>query len=160
MTDIYAQEKTACKHSLRYIQITAKHVVGILNRISSLMRRRRYNMEEVSVSFDDEGKAHIIVAIDGSLIDIEQVIHQLEKLHDVYEVYDATFQEDEILNAVYVVVPHEKDFETFPEKPLKIIQIHNGVKGVFSLSIKDSPAFFQFLSKKQYHYTHRVLSLL
>ncbi len=65
--DIYADERMNLEHSLRFIYIKCKNVVGILNRVASLMRRKRYNMEEVSVFFDQENTAHMLIAIDGRL---------------------------------------------------------------------------------------------
>lgn len=160
MQDIYAATPKTKQHSLRYIHIIARDVIGILNRISSTMRRRRYNLEEVSVSFDSMGKSHIIVAIDGELLDVEQVIHQLQKLHDVFDVCDVTHEDENLYYAVYVQVEQKSVIETFPEKPVKIVENNNGFKGIFALSLKSAPAFIEFLNKNNYYYIKRVLSLI
>ena len=161
MADIYANGHKESDHSLRFIHITAEHVVGILNRIASLMRRRRYNMEEVSVSFDSEGLAHMIIAVDGELFDVEQVIHQIAKLHDVIDVYDATHRQDKLFNAVYVRVSDKSVFESFPEQPLKVVENQKeGYTGVFALNVKEKESFEKFLDENNYYYIRRVLSLI
>jgi len=91
-TDIYTTDEQAEKqHSMRYISITVTNATGILNRILSLMRRKRYNMEEVVVTFDRKNnKAEIVLAMDARAHDINHVIQQIRKLHDVHSVKDIT----------------------------------------------------------------------
>lgn len=173
--DIYADELMDREHSLRYIHIVAKDVIGILNRIASLMRRKRYNMEEVSVSFDDQGRAHFVVAIDGRLHDVQHVIQQLLKLYDVYEAYDATHHYDRLYNAVYVQVSSEEDFKLFPVQPAKVVTLENlhdpqsvqdlgntpgGLYGIFIVSMQETPALMQFLHEENYPYRRRVMGLI
>jgi len=168
MVDIYSQSSNHKSHSLRYIHIIAKNVVGILNRIASLMRRKRYNMEEVSVSFDDQNLAHMIIAVDGNLIDIELVIHQINKLHDVFEVYDATHLQDKLFNGVYVQVSNRNDFKKFPIQPLNIteeknitgVMVEKVITGVFMIKLEEAAEFYNFLNKRKYKYIRRVLSLI
>lgn len=159
--DIYANGQKNKQHSLRFIHIKAANVVGILNRIASLMRRRRYNMEEVSVSFDNEGIAHMIIAIDGELFDIEQVVHQVAKLHDVIDVYDATYKKDKLFHAIYVQASKKKIFETFPESPIKIVENdEGGVTGVFTVNVENKDSFIRFLTEHGFLYVRRILSLI
>ena len=91
-TDIYTvDEKEQKEHSMRYISITVSNVTGILNRIMSLMRRKRFNIEELTVTFDRKNnKAEIILAMDARTHDINHVIQQIRKLHDVHSVEDIT----------------------------------------------------------------------
>ena len=159
MSDIYSNQPQNTNHSLRYIHITARNVIGILNRISSLMRRKRYNMEEVSVSFDDENKAHIIIAVDGNMLDIELVMNQINKLHDVFDVYDASHLHLKLFNGIYVELTNKKEFEEFPIKPLKIIKDVK-ITGIFMVPIAEVTSFYNFLNKKKYKYIRRIISLI
>ena len=160
MNDVYPHKINCIKHSLRYIHIITQNVVGILNRISSLMRRKRYNMEEVSVSFDNNNQAHIIIAIDGEILDIEQVIHQIEKLHDVKEVYDASHKKDLFFNGVYVQADSSEDIKDFPIQPVKILDREKGINAVFIVSVDESPKFYEFLEQNNFSYIHRITSLI
>ncbi|MBI2463790.1 hypothetical protein HYV57_02450 [Candidatus Peregrinibacteria bacterium] len=159
-TDIYTQEEFDREHSLRFIHIVARNVVGILNRIASLMRRKRYNMEEVSVAFDHAGRAHMTLAVDGRKIDVAQAIHQLHKLYDVFEVYDVTDKRDRLYNIFDVVVPQKKLLNNFPILTHRILPNSGCYKGVFIVSLDETPAFLEFLRKKKYSYVRRILSLI
>lgn len=158
--DIYSEEAFNADHSLRYLHITARDVIGILNRIASLMRRRRYNMEEVSVSFDNEGKAHIIVAVDGRLHDVNHVIEQVKKLYDVFEVVDATHQHDQLYHMVFVKVDSEERFKSFPVQPDKIVGLDDGLRGLFVVSLEDMPRLMQFIQSEKYPYRRRIMGLI
>lgn len=87
-TDIYTtDEHGQNQHSMRHISIQVSNVTGILNRVLSLMRRKRYNMEKVVVNFDRKNNtAEIILAMDAKTHDINHVIQQIRKLHDVHGV--------------------------------------------------------------------------
>lgn len=157
---VYSNDKNDIVHSLRYIHIITKNIVWILNRIASLMRRKRYNMEEVSLSFDNKDKAHFIIALDWELFDIQQIINQIDKLYDVYDVYDATHLKDEFFNAFYVTVLSEKEFDNFPYKNISLIKKWNKIKWVFMLSLDDSIVFNKFLNEKWYYFIRRLVSLI
>lgn len=158
--DIYSIDHGDLEHSLRYIHITSRNVVGMLNRVASLMRRNRYNMEEVSVSFDDEKKAHIIVAVDGRLIDVQHAIEQLRKLHDVFEVVDVTGDADRLFMAFYVEVDKEAEFKKFSIEPGRIVELDGKVKGVFIVPLADTASFIRFLREGDYHYRRRIMTLI
>lgn len=91
-TDIYTtDEHGQNQHSMRHISIQVSNVTGILNRVLSLMRRKRYNMEEVVVTFDRKNNmAEIILALDARAHDMNHVIQQIRKLHDVHKVEEIT----------------------------------------------------------------------
>lgn len=160
--DVYTSETVDKEHSLRYIHVVCKNVVGILNRICSLMRRKRYNIEDISVAFDDIGKAQITIAIDGRLLDVQQVIRQLHKLHDVFDVYDSTFQHDKIYHAFYVRAKTRtgKEFKDFPIEPNRIVCDADGCKGVFMATLMQAPELLEYLDKNGFGYVRRIVSLL
>lgn len=158
--DIYSDEALGADHSLRYLHIIARNVVGILNRIASLMRRRRYNMEEVSVSFDGQGRAHIVIAIDGRLHDVNHVIQQLRKLYDIYDVYDATHEHGRLYHAVFVQVKDESRFDTFPIAPDKVVEMEDGLHGIFTLPLEEMPTLLRFLDEEKIPYWRRIMGIL
>ena len=64
---------------------------GVLNRISSLFRRRNYNIESLSVGHSEvPGLSRMTIVVRGDDHVVEQVAKQLEKLINVTEVVDVT----------------------------------------------------------------------
>lgn len=64
---------------------------GVLNRISSLFRRRNYNIESLSVGHSEiPGLSRMTIVVKGDEQVVEQVAKQLEKLINVTEVVDVT----------------------------------------------------------------------
>lgn len=158
--DIYSDEKLDQVHSMHYLHIKAANRIGILNRISSLMRRKRYNMEEVSVSFDSDNQAHIIIAIDSRKTDTNHVQKQLSKLHDVVQVNDVTDQYERIYNSISVKVKDESEFDTFPIKPHRIIKRNEKIKGVFILKLSETAEFMQIVLSGDYEYRRQIIGLI
>lgn len=159
-TDIYTDERLDQAHSMHYIHIKAENKVGILNRISSLMRRKRYNMEEVSVSFDTQNFAHIIVAIDSRQTDVEHVIKQLHKLHDINLVRDITDKYDKLYNSISVKVDHEKEFQSFPIQPHRIINRNGKIKGIFTLTLAETTDLMHTIIESGYEYRRQIIGLI
>ncbi|HCW32324.1 MAG: hypothetical protein UT55_C0027G0002 [Candidatus Peregrinibacteria bacterium GW2011_GWE2_39_6] len=158
--DIYSEEVLDRVHSLRYILILAKDVIGILNRITSLMRRNRYNMEEVSVSFDQQGKAHILIAIDGRSYDVNHAMAQLRKLYDVYDVKDVTHEHERLFNVIYVEVGSADQFKLFPLPPGRTVKLEQGLCGIFVISLEQTNSLLQFLQEEGYAYRRRLMGLI
>jgi len=64
---------------------------GVLNRMVSLFRRRRYNIESLAVGHSETpGISRMTLVVEGDDRVIEQVKKQLEKLVNVIEVQDVT----------------------------------------------------------------------
>jgi acetolactate synthase I/III small subunit len=64
---------------------------GVLNRVSSLFRRRGFNIDSITVgSTETEGISRMTLMIDGATTQVEQVEKQLYKLIDVVKVSDIT----------------------------------------------------------------------
>lgn len=158
--DIYTPENLARDHSLRFIHITARNVVGILNRIASLMRRKRYNMEEVSVAFDEQDFAHITIAVDGRLIDVQQLMEQILKLHDVINVCDATDQKDKLYNAIYVRASSLEDLKDLPYSAARVFEEKGGIGAVFIVPFHESSQCIELIKAKKLSFVRRVLSIL
>ncbi|MBT5016831.1 ACT domain-containing protein [Candidatus Peregrinibacteria bacterium] len=155
--DIYSTPNVELEYSLRYIYIKVRNVVGILNRIASLMRRKRYNIEDMSVAFDDEQFSHLIFAIDGRLIDVQNAVEQLRKLHDTVEARDMTQEKDHLFKVFYV---EAEDFSKFPVEPLRIMKTDDETRGIFMTPLGDDTAeLVQFLDSNNYSYRRRLVGL-
>lgn len=64
---------------------------GVLNRVSSLFRRRNYNIQSLAVGHSETRDiSRMTVVVDGDNRVVEQVVKQLSKLVNVTEVLDVT----------------------------------------------------------------------
>jgi acetolactate synthase I/III small subunit len=64
---------------------------GVLNRVSSLMRARNFNIETLAVSYlEDPAISRMTITIRGDDVHVEQATKQLYKLIDVLKVQDVT----------------------------------------------------------------------
>jgi acetolactate synthase-1/3 small subunit len=64
---------------------------GVLNRIASLFRRRRFNIESLTVGVCEKpGLSRMTIVVDGETTNVDQVLRQMGKLINVIEVKDVT----------------------------------------------------------------------
>jgi acetolactate synthase-1/3 small subunit len=64
---------------------------GVLNRVSSLFRRRNYNIESLSVGHSEApGISRMTIVVSGDDRVVDQVVRQLQKLINVTKVADVT----------------------------------------------------------------------
>ncbi len=64
---------------------------GILNRVASLMRRRSFNIESITVGHSEQpGVSRMTIVVVGEVNDVEQAGKQLYKLMEVLKVTDVT----------------------------------------------------------------------
>ena len=64
---------------------------GVLNRISSLLRRRNFNIESIAVGQSTQPKlARITIVVGGDNPRVEQVRKQLDKIIEVVKIVDVT----------------------------------------------------------------------
>ena len=64
---------------------------GVLNRVSSLFRRRNYNIESLSVGHSEAtGISRMTIVVNGDERVVEQVVKQLEKLINVTDVLNVS----------------------------------------------------------------------
>jgi acetolactate synthase-1/3 small subunit len=62
---------------------------GVLNRVVSLMRRRSFNIDSITVGHSEQpGVSRITIVLHGDPYDVEQVSKQLYKLMEVLKVTD------------------------------------------------------------------------
>ena len=67
---------------------------GVLTRVSTMFRRRGYNIESLSVGATEDPKlSRITIVVPGDDTVIEQVLKQLHKLVDVRKIVDITAED-------------------------------------------------------------------
>lgn len=64
---------------------------GVLNRIVSLLRRRSFNIDSITVGHSEQpGVSRMTIVVNGLDLEVEQAIKQLYKLMEVLKVTDVT----------------------------------------------------------------------
>lgn len=64
---------------------------GVLNRVSSTLRRRDFNIESIAVGHTDQpNMSRMTILVNAESANVEQVRKQLSKLIDVVKVFDIT----------------------------------------------------------------------
>jgi acetolactate synthase-1/3 small subunit len=97
---------------------------GVLNRVSSLMRARNFNIDSLAVSRTDRpGFSRMTISLHGDDVAVEQAAKQLYRLIDVLKVQDVTAEptvEHELaLVKVRVTETHRADV-------LKLVELSRG----------------------------------
>jgi acetolactate synthase-1/3 small subunit len=78
---------------------------GVLNRVVSLMRRRSFNIDSITVGHSEQpGVSRMTIQLRGNQVDVEQATKQLYKLLEVVKVVDLNPQEAMIRELVLVKV--------------------------------------------------------
>jgi acetolactate synthase-1/3 small subunit len=76
---------------------------GVLNRVSSLFRRRNYNIESLSVGHSEAaGISRMTIVVNGDNRIVEQVVKQLEKLINVTQVVNVS-QEPTVIRELALI---------------------------------------------------------
>ena len=66
------------------VAILVNNQFGVLNRVTSMFRRRQFNISSLTVSeTESEAFSRITVQSEGDTVKKEQLINQLKKLHNV-----------------------------------------------------------------------------
>ena len=64
---------------------------GVLNRVSSLLRRRNFNIESIAVGHTEQPNlSRMTIIVEGDDAKVEQVRKQLDKVIDVVKIVDIT----------------------------------------------------------------------
>ena len=64
---------------------------GVLNRVSSLLRRRNFNIESIAVGHTEQPDlSRMTIIVDGDYAKVEQVRKQLDKIIEVVNIVDIT----------------------------------------------------------------------
>ena len=73
------------------VAVLVRNEYGVLNRITSMFRRRQFNITALNVSETESiDHSRITVTFDGEENNKQQLINQLYKLPDVYSIKDLT----------------------------------------------------------------------
>jgi acetolactate synthase-1/3 small subunit len=79
---------TTTKHTLVAL---AEDKPGVLNRVSSLLRRRNFNIESIAVGQTEQPNlSRMTIIVEGDDAKVEQVRKQLDKVVDVVKIVDIT----------------------------------------------------------------------
>lgn len=79
--------------------VTTKHILvalvedkpGVLNRMSSLLRRRNFNIESIAVGHTEQPNlSRMTIVVEGDDAKVEQIRKQLDKVIEVVKILDIT----------------------------------------------------------------------
>jgi len=90
---------------------------GVLNQITSLFRKRRFNIESFNVGRTDDPRiSRMTIVVDATATNVEQVIKQLYKIISVLKVSDVTGDQIVLRETILVKVhaPAKVRAEIFP----------------------------------------------
>ena len=95
---------------------------GVLNRVSSLFRRRSFNIESIAVGHSEQaGLSRMTIVVDGATTAVEQVRKQLDKLIEVVKVVDIS---DEPLVARELALIKVRATSTTRSEIIQIVDIY------------------------------------
>jgi len=105
------------------IAVLVENKPGVLARVSSLFRRRGFNIKSLAVGTTDrEDISRMTIVVEGDEKIVEQVIKQLNKLIEVIKVSDVT--ENSVSRELALIKVNAP-----PEKRSEIIEIANIFRG-------------------------------
>lgn len=97
---------------------------GLLNRVTSMIRRRNFNIDSIAVGASAiEGFSRMVLVVDGATTAVEQVRKQLDKIIGVVKITDIT-ESDVVARELALV-----KVEASPETRSEIIQLTNIFRG-------------------------------
>ncbi len=123
------------------IIVLVQHKPGVLNKITSLLRRRRFNIKSVTDGPSVQDSIYrITIVVDGSDTNVEQVIKQLYKLIEVVKISDVT-NRDLILRElafIKIYVPPVKRQEVIKLAEIFSTRVTDVSKNTMILEIVDN----------------------
>ncbi len=112
---------TTMKHTLTML---VQDKPGLLNRVTSMIRRRNFNIDSIAVGASAvEGFSRMVLVVDGATTAVEQVRKQLDKIIGVVKITDIT-DSDVVARELALV-----KVEASPETRSEIIQLTNIFRG-------------------------------
>lgn len=135
----------------KYINLKVNNSIWVLNRVTNLIRKRNYNIDDLNLTFDDENKANILIWFCTKTIDINQIAAQLEKLYDVtfIEIIDDL---QRIKRTYFVYSDSDKEINNLIHKPGEIVEIPGSKVWIFVLDLELWNDFEEDLKKKWLKY--------
>ena len=90
------------------IAILVRNQFGVLNRVTSMFRRRQFNIDALTVSETESAEfSRITVLFDGEEVTKQQMVDQLYKLPDVVSIRE--FDQDEAVSCELLLIKMEND---------------------------------------------------
>jgi len=87
---------------------------GVLNRVTSMIRRRNFNIESITVGRSvTPGLSRMVIIVDGANTAVEQVRKQLDKIIEVVKITDIS--EENIISRELALIKVESTTETRAE---------------------------------------------
>lgn len=97
---------------------------GLLNRVTSMIRRRNFNIDSIAVGASAiEGFSRMVLVVDGATTAVEQVRKQLDKIIGVVKITDIT-ESDVVARELALV-----KVDSSPETRGEIIQLTDIFRG-------------------------------
>ena len=87
-----------------YLKMKVNNDIWVINRITSLIRRRQYSIENFTVYFDNKDNAYLIIQIHNEKCNKIQLINQISKIYDVVDISEINISEEK-----YYVYSDNKD---------------------------------------------------
>lgn len=95
---------------------------GVLNRVTSMIRRRNFNIESITVGRSvTPGLSRMVIIVDGANTAVEQVRKQLDKIVEVVKITDIS--EENIISRELALIK----VESTPETRAEIVRIATDV---------------------------------
>ena len=76
--------------SRRGLSVVVEDHPGVLERVTSQVRRRGFNIESLTVGPVTGGRSRMTVTVDAGTAEVDQVAKQVDKLIEVIDVHDIT----------------------------------------------------------------------
>ncbi len=93
------------------VAVLVKNQFGVLNRVTSMFRRRQFNINALTVSETESSDlSRITVVFGGEEIEKKQLINQLYKLPDVCSIKE--FEEDNSVSCELLLIKMKNDTAT------------------------------------------------
>jgi len=91
------------------IYALAQNEPGVLNRVFSLFRRRRFNIESATAGHTHQPKiSRFTIVVNGSKYDVDQVIKQMYKILEITKVVDISEEQSVVRELALVKVKANK----------------------------------------------------
>lgn len=96
------------------LAVLVRNQFGVLNRLTSMFRRRQFNISSITASETESAEySRITFSFDGEEVGKQQLINQLYKLPDVCSIKELT--SDNSINCELMLIKMKNDAETREE---------------------------------------------
>ena len=110
-------------HRLRVLSLIVEDRPGVLERVSSQVRRRGFNIASLSVGPTTQGRSRMTVTVDAGYSEVDQVAKQVDKLIEVIDCQDIT---DTAILSRELVLARAKVDPSRRERLIKSVETYGG----------------------------------